>query len=171
MQLHQIILIHSEEQEEFRKMQLNQHFHPFQGARGVWKNAIAPICSSIPRNKKRSEECNCTTFSSILNDHSLLKSQNHKKWNSSYYIHNLEKAKNPRIQHARRDILHRGGGLSHQSMRAVLVGSTIWHTQYPQKMNLGVLNVWWIIVFQEKDIFLCILMEECIYFLHANYKL
>ncbi len=83
-----------------------------------------------------------------------------KKWNSSYYIHNLEKAKNPRIQHARRDILHRGGGLSHQSMRAVLVGSTIWHTQYPQKMNLGVLNVWWMIVFQEKDIFLCILMEE-----------
>jgi hypothetical protein len=75
IQLQQIILIHFEEQEEFRKMQLSQHFHPFQGARGVWKNAIAPICSSIPRNKKRSEQCNCTIFSSILNDHSLLKSQ------------------------------------------------------------------------------------------------
>lgn len=69
------ILIHSNEKEEFRKMQLNQHFHPFQGARGVWKNAIAPICSSIPRNKKRSEQCNCTILSSILNDHSLLKPQ------------------------------------------------------------------------------------------------
>jgi hypothetical protein len=69
------IIIHYEEQEEFTKMQLNQHFHPFQGARGVWKNAIAPICSSISRNKKRSEQCNCTIFSSILNDHSMLKSQ------------------------------------------------------------------------------------------------
>jgi hypothetical protein len=44
-----------EEHEEFRKMQLHQHFHPFEGIRRVQKNAIAPIFSSVLKNKKSSE--------------------------------------------------------------------------------------------------------------------
>jgi hypothetical protein len=118
------IFIHSEEHKEFRKMQLNQHIHPFQGTRGVRKNAIAPICSSIPRNKKRSEQCNCTIFSSILNDHSLLKSQIRNEIH--LLIHTTLKRQRTRYV-ARRDILHRGGGLSHQSINE---GST------PREHNL-----------------------------------
>jgi hypothetical protein len=49
------IFIHFEEHEEFRKMQLHQHFHPFEGIRRVQKNAIAPIFSSVLKNKKSSE--------------------------------------------------------------------------------------------------------------------
>ncbi len=52
----------SKEQEEFRKMQLHQYFHPFWGARGVQKNVIAPIYSSILRSIRSLEKCNWTNI-------------------------------------------------------------------------------------------------------------
>ncbi len=88
------------------------------------------------------------------------------------------KGKEPGIQHPRRDILHQGGGLSHQSMKALLLGSTMWHTQYPQKNEPRCLEC---LVNDDKSskkktfsfvfYWAYYAVEQCNYFVQANYKL